>query len=61
MERLLRPATATDWDTGSRWPRAVLFLYQVTEPMLGLLPLIILLFPDGRLPSPGGAGCCAAT
>ena len=31
---------------------AVLFLYQVTEPMLGLLPLIILLFPDGRLPSP---------
>ena len=31
---------------------AVLFLYQVTEPMLGLLPLIILLFPGGRLPSP---------
>jgi hypothetical protein len=30
----------------------VLFLYQVTEPMLSLLPLIILLFPDGRLPSP---------
>jgi hypothetical protein len=30
----------------------VLFLYQVTGPMLGLLPLIILLFPDGRLPSP---------
>jgi len=39
---------------GHRLPLApaVLFLYQVTEPMLGLLPLIILLFPDGRLPSP---------
>jgi hypothetical protein len=39
---------------GHRLPLApaVLFLYQVSEPMLGLLPLIILLFPDGRLPSP---------
>ncbi len=39
---------------GHRLPLApaVLFLYQVTAPMLGLLPLIILLFPDGRLPSP---------
>ena len=39
---------------GHRLPLApvVLFLYQVTEPMVGLLPLIILLFPDGRLPSP---------
>ena len=31
---------------------AVLFLYEVSQPQLGLLPLIILLFPDGRLPSP---------
>jgi hypothetical protein len=31
---------------------AVLFLYEVSQPELGLLPLIILLFPDGRLPSP---------
>ena len=40
---------------GHRLPLApaVLFLYQVTEPMLGLLPLIILVFPEGRLPSPG--------
>jgi len=39
---------------GHRLPLApaVLFLYLFTEPMLGLLPLIILLFPDGRLPSP---------
>jgi hypothetical protein len=29
-----------------------LLVYQVSVPMLGLLPLIILLFPDGRLPSP---------
>jgi hypothetical protein len=31
---------------------AVLFLFEVSQPELGLLPLIILLFPDGRLPSP---------
>ena len=31
---------------------AVLLLYHATEPMLGLLPLVILVFPDGRLPSP---------
>ena len=39
---------------GHRLPLApaVLFLYLFTEPMLGLLPLIILLFPDWRLPSP---------
>ena len=30
----------------------VLVLYHASEPMLGLIPLIILLFPDGRLPSP---------
>ncbi len=30
----------------------VLLLYHVSEPMVGLIPLIILLFPDGRLPSP---------
>jgi hypothetical protein len=30
----------------------VLLLYHVSESMLGLIPLIILLFPDGRLPSP---------
>ena len=30
----------------------VLLLYHVSEPELGLIPLIILLFPDGRLPSP---------
>jgi hypothetical protein len=29
-----------------------LLLYHVSEPVLGLIPLIILLFPDGRLPSP---------
>ena len=38
---------------GHRLPLApvVLLLYHVSEPELGLLPLIILLFPDGRLPS----------
>jgi hypothetical protein len=38
---------------GHRLPLApaVLFLYQVSQPMLGLLPLIILVFPEGRLPS----------
>jgi hypothetical protein len=30
----------------------ILFLFEVSQPELGLLPLIILLFPDGRLPSP---------
>jgi hypothetical protein len=30
----------------------VLVLYHASEPVLGLIPLIILLFPDGRLPSP---------
>ena len=30
----------------------VLVLYHMSEPVLGLLPLIILLFPNGRLPSP---------
>ena len=30
---------------------AVLILYHVSQPILGLLPLAILLFPDGRLPS----------
>jgi len=29
----------------------VLLLFHVSEPELGLIPLIILLFPDGRLPS----------
>jgi hypothetical protein len=39
---------------GYRLPLApvVLLLYHVSEPELGLLPLVILLFPDGRLPSP---------
>ena len=39
---------------GHRLPLApvILLLYHVSEPALGLLPLIILLFPDGRLPSP---------
>ncbi|HEV2256455.1 MAG TPA: hypothetical protein VGS06_25200 [Streptosporangiaceae bacterium] len=38
---------------GHRLPLApvALFLYHITEPVLGLLPLVILLFPDGRLPS----------
>jgi hypothetical protein len=38
---------------GHRVPLApvVLFLYHVSQPSLGLLPLVILLFPDGRLPS----------
>jgi hypothetical protein len=39
---------------GHRLPLApvVLLLFHVSEPVLGLIPLIILLFPDGRLPSP---------
>jgi hypothetical protein len=39
---------------GHRLPlgQAVLLLYHISEPILGLLPLVILLFPDGRLPSP---------
>jgi hypothetical protein len=39
---------------GHRLPLApvVLVLYHVSEPELALIPLIILLFPDGRLPSP---------
>jgi hypothetical protein len=39
---------------GHRLPLApsVLILYHVSQPILGLLPLVILLFPDGRLPSP---------
>ena len=31
---------------------AVLVLYHTSGSLLGLLPLIILVFPDGRLPSP---------
>jgi hypothetical protein len=31
---------------------AVLVLFHMSQPVLGLLPLIILVFPDGRLPSP---------
>ncbi len=31
---------------------AILVFYHVSEPGLVLIPLIILLFPDGRLPSP---------
>ncbi len=31
---------------------AVLVLYQASGPVLGLIPLTILLFPEGRLPSP---------
>ena len=40
--------------SGHRLPFApvVLFLYEIQQPVLGLLPLVILLFPDGRLPSP---------
>jgi hypothetical protein len=30
----------------------VLVLYHVSEPQLVLVPLIVMLFPDGRLPSP---------
>jgi len=39
---------------GHRFPLApgILFLYEISEPLLGLLPLVILMFPDGRLPSP---------
>jgi len=29
----------------------VLVLFHVSEPVIGLVPLVILLFPDGRLPS----------
>ena len=43
-----------NYGLGHRLPLApvVLFLFHVSEPVLGLIPLIILLFPDGRLPSP---------
>jgi hypothetical protein len=43
-----------DYRLGYRFPLApaILFLYEVSEPLLGLLPLVILVFPDGRLPSP---------
>jgi hypothetical protein len=43
-----------DYRLGRHLPLApaVLVLYHMSEPVLGLLPLIILLFPDGRLPSP---------
>jgi two-component system, NarL family, sensor kinase len=52
--------------SGHRLPFApvVLFLYQIQQPVLGLLPLVILLFPDGRLPSPrrhrrpSASSCC---
>jgi hypothetical protein len=39
---------------GHRLPlgAAVLAGFQVSGPILGLLPLIILVFPGGRLPSP---------
>ncbi len=39
---------------GHRLPLApvVLVLYHISEPVLGLIPLTILLFPEGRLPSP---------
>jgi hypothetical protein len=39
---------------GHRLPLApaILFLYEISEPVLGLLPLVVLVFPDGRLPSP---------
>jgi hypothetical protein len=42
-----------NYGLGHRLPLAsvVLFSYQVSQPILGLLPLVILLFPDGRLPS----------
>jgi hypothetical protein len=38
---------------GHRLPlgAVVLILYHVSQPILGLLPLVILLFPDGRPPS----------
>jgi hypothetical protein len=43
-----------NYQLGHHLPLApvVLILYHVSEPALGLIPLIILLFPDGRLPSP---------
>jgi len=39
---------------GHQFPFApvVLLLYHASQPVLALIPLIILLFPDGRLPSP---------
>ena len=39
---------------GHRLPfaAAVLLGFQVSGPVLGLLPLVILVFPGGRLPSP---------
>jgi hypothetical protein len=43
-----------DYRLGDHLPLApvVLVVYHMSEPFVGLLPLIILLFPDGRLPSP---------
>jgi hypothetical protein len=43
-----------DYRLGHRLPLApvVLVLYHASQPVLGLIPLTILLFPDGRLPSP---------
>jgi two-component system, NarL family, sensor kinase len=48
------PYNVLNYRLGHRLPLApaVLVLYCVSEPELGLIPLIILLFPDGRLPSP---------
>jgi hypothetical protein len=43
-----------DYRLGHRLPLApvALVLYHASQPVLGLIPLTILLFPDGRLPSP---------
>ena len=43
-----------DYRLGHGWPLGpvTLLLYQAWFPMLALFPLVILLFPDGRLPSP---------
>jgi hypothetical protein len=42
-----------NYRVGRHWPLgpAVLILFHASEPLLGLLPLVILVFPDGRLPS----------
>ena len=51
-----------DYRLGHRLPLApvVLVLYHASQPVLGLIPLAILLFPDGGCPRHGGAGWWAA-
>ena len=40
---------------------AAVFLALWWVPLIAMFPLVILLFPDGRLPRSGGGRCCGAT